>query len=84
MRHTRIIEKEDGWSDWITPVMDGYKMTCCDCGLVHNMKFQALEVTKRHSDGSWEADELDTDKYHIQLKASRNERSTGQVRRHMK
>lgn len=30
----------DGWTDWIQPVRRGYKMCCCDCGLVHNMDFR--------------------------------------------
>jgi len=28
---------EDGWSRWVQPVRRGYKLRCCDCGLVHNM-----------------------------------------------
>jgi len=31
---------EDGWSDWIYPVHKGYKMGCCDCGLVHDVDFK--------------------------------------------
>lgn len=33
---------EDGWSDWIQPVREGYKMSCCDCGLVHTMDFRVF------------------------------------------
>ncbi len=29
---------DDGWSDWIHP-LPGYRMACCDCGLVHRMEF---------------------------------------------
>ena len=58
-------EKEDGWSRWVQPVEQGYKMCCCDCGLVHTMDF-------RIEDG------------HIQFRAQRNNRSTGQVRRHQR
>lgn len=29
----------DGWCDWVMPVMDDYRMKCCDCGLVHQMEF---------------------------------------------
>ena len=25
---------------WVQPVVKGYKMECCDCGLVHNMDFR--------------------------------------------
>jgi len=25
---------------WIKPKKNGYKMMCCDCGLVHRMQFE--------------------------------------------
>ena len=31
------------WSRWVTPVMDGYKMACCDCGLVHVLDFAVVD-----------------------------------------
>lgn len=31
---------EDGWTDWVQPVREGYKFCCCDCGLVHTMDFR--------------------------------------------
>lgn len=31
------------WSRWVQPVMRKYLMACCDCGLVHEMQFQALQ-----------------------------------------
>lgn len=34
---------EDGWSEWIVPVLDGYQMSCCDCGLVHTIQFKAAD-----------------------------------------
>ena len=27
---------------WEKPVMKGYKMACCDCGLVHTMEFRVV------------------------------------------
>ena len=33
----------DGWSRWVYPVMDGYKLSCCDCGLVHDMQFRVTD-----------------------------------------
>lgn len=33
----------DGWSRWVYPVMKGYKMTCCDCGLVHDVDFRVTD-----------------------------------------
>lgn len=26
--------------EWIQPIRRGYKMACCDCGLVHTMDFR--------------------------------------------
>ena len=26
--------------EWVQPIRDGYKMACCDCGLVHRMDFR--------------------------------------------
>lgn len=27
-------------NEWVQPVMKGYKMGCCDCGLVHVLDFR--------------------------------------------
>ena len=29
-----------GWTDWIKPMMKGYKIRCCDCDLVHVFDFK--------------------------------------------
>ena len=45
-----------GWSDWQQPVMSGYLMQCCDCGLVHEMQFRVVEQTSPANDaGEWDA-----------------------------
>ena len=31
---------EDGYSEWVQPVTRGYRMQCCDCGLVHTLDFR--------------------------------------------
>jgi hypothetical protein len=31
--------KEESPGVWIRPVKKGYKMMCCDCGLVHKIDF---------------------------------------------
>jgi hypothetical protein len=36
---SRFVDDE-GWSRWIEPIEQGYKMSCCDCGLVHTMDFR--------------------------------------------
>lgn len=65
----------------VHPLMDKYKMSCCDCGLVHLMNFRALRVTKKMKKGWFEYEELDPKKYRIVLWASRDNRATGQIRR---
>lgn len=34
-------EPKDG--EWVQPVRKGYKMCCCDCGLVHNVDFRVKD-----------------------------------------
>lgn len=29
--------------DWVQPIKKGYKMACCDCGLVHSMNFRVVK-----------------------------------------
>lgn len=41
-RYLRMVELDDGWSEWVHP-LPGYKMSCCECGLVHNMQFKIVE-----------------------------------------
>lgn len=74
-------EKDNCWTRWISPIMDGYKIVCCDCGLVHDLEMKAVKVTKKNKDGSWEYKELDTNNFRIVFRAKRNNRSTGQCRR---
>jgi len=74
---------EDGWSEPDTPVMRGYKLCCCDCGLVHNVDFNVLEVTGYNKDGTWNAEYLPIENYRVELRMQRNNRSTGQIKRHM-
>ena len=51
--------------EWVQPKMFGYRTACCDCGLVHTLKFRVI-------------------KNKVQFQCFRNNRSTGQVRRHFK
>lgn len=34
------VAEDDGWSRWIFPHPERYKLACCDCGLVHDMQFR--------------------------------------------
>jgi len=33
-----------GFSRWVQPHMPKYLMSCCDCGLVHEMQFRVVET----------------------------------------
>ena len=37
MRYKKIEEGE-----WVQPVRKGYRMKCCDCGLVHIINFRTV------------------------------------------
>ena len=83
-RYRQEIEGEDGWSGEVAPQMKGYKMACCDCGLVHDIDFKIVKVTKTYKNGRWDAEDIEDTDYRVILKARRNNRATGQVRRHKK
>lgn len=86
-KYPTIIEgKKDGFSDWIKPKMKGYRMACCDCGLVHDLDFKVVKQTKiikKYKDGNHliEYENVRSKKYQIALRAKRNKRSTGQIRK---
>jgi hypothetical protein len=60
----RYYEPEAG--EWVRPVMEGYKMSCCDCGLVHTFNFSVKRV-----DG----------KYRVFFQVFRDNRATAAIRR---
>ncbi len=71
---------ETGWSDWISPLMDGYRMVCCDCGLSHDLQFKVF--TARSQSSGWFtvlADDVEDGR--VRFRARRNVRSTAQLRR---
>lgn len=53
--------------EWVSPVHKGYKMACCDCGLVHNMDFRIVKRGRTQD---------------VQFRVFRNNRSTAMKRRH--
>ncbi len=69
MRFTQHYAGKNGWSEWIRPRRRGYKMACCDCGLVHDLDFRIRK--------EWRGNV-------VEFKARRNKRSTASMRRHMK
>lgn len=71
---------QDG--ELVIPTMKGYRMSCCDCGLVHRLDFEAYRVIKRNPDGSFTVRAIPDGKGQVGLRATRDNRATGQLRRH--
>jgi hypothetical protein len=67
----------------VQPVMQGYRLSCCECGLTHTFEFKALEVMGEDGHEFVSAD-LPTDRYRVEFRCRVNSRSTSQIRRHMK
>lgn len=66
MKYPTIQNKE-----WVQPIRKGYKLCCCDCGLVHTVNFRLVN----NQTGLGKS---------IHMQFERNIRATGQVRRWMK
>ncbi len=60
----KYVKQEDG--DLIQPVMRGYKMQCCDCGLVHGLNFYVVKKGRGHK---------------VKFQVWRDNRATAAVRR---
>ena len=37
-----VVYKQVRDGEWIQPIMSGWKMSCCDCGLVHKIEFRIV------------------------------------------
>jgi hypothetical protein len=70
MRYKRVKDME-----WQMPILEGYKMACCDCGLVHTMNFKIIKEDNQ---------EEEIEGARVLVQATRNERATAQIRRHKK
>jgi hypothetical protein len=57
-------------NEWQYPIMKGYKMACCDCGLVHNMTFKVIDGDTQKSIKNGR----------VLIKATRNKVLTKQLR----
>ena len=64
-----------GWTRWIHPQMKGYRLVCCDCGLVHEMEFWAVQET-----APWKS--LPRTKYGVMFRLRRDARLTKGERKH--
>lgn len=60
-----VYEKPES-GEWVQPRRKGYKLACCDCGLVHRVDFRAL----KNGRGTF-----------VQFRCYRDNRSTAAMRR---
>lgn len=44
MRKLKFKKQKD--REWVQPIMKGYLMACCDCGLVHRLDFKIVGKKK--------------------------------------
>lgn len=72
----KYTQAHDG--DWILPEMKLYRMACCDCGLVHDLKFR---VVKAKSKGAGNFTVTAVRGFRVHFQASRNKRATAAKRR---
>lgn len=68
--------KSGRFTDWIRPVMTGYHMSCCDCGLVHTINFQAIQIVARLNGAWYRYKTLNKKDYQVEMKIRRNEKLT--------
>lgn len=59
--------------------MRGYKLACCDCGLVHDLEFNVLHVTEQRGE-EWDGEEMDREKYRVEFRARRDDQATAELR----
>ena len=57
--------------EWVQPVPRGYKLRCCDCGLVHTIDFRVVK---------W----AEGKRTKVQFRAYRDQRATAAIRREAK
>lgn len=72
MRYPQVFADKGKYSKWITPKVRGYRMACCDCGLVHELEFMAIDRKNRR---------LSCNKVQIKFRIKRNNRATAAIRR---
>lgn len=77
----QLATERRGFTKWTRPVMRGYKMACCDCGLVHEFDFHVIEVTQTLRSGAWRGRLLPMTRYRVQMRARRAERYTAWQRK---
>lgn len=64
---------KSGWSRWQMPIMEGYKLQCCGCDLVHDVEFTAMYRMRKRKNGYTEYRPLPLDKYRVRLRMKRED-----------
>ena len=64
MRYPQVYD-----GDRVRPTMSGYRIMCCDCGLVHKLDFFIVKTGRRR---------------HVEIKIARDLRATAATRRKKK
>lgn len=65
----------------VFPQMQGYRMACCDCGLVHEMNFRVVEVVSKDEDDFYSVTEPDNaEALRIILTSRRDDEETERIR----
>jgi hypothetical protein len=71
-----------GWCDWIAP-KQGYRMACCDCGLVHTLQFKVVKrVRTKATKPGYVVVGDEVKGVRVLFRAQRHRRATAQVRRY--
>jgi hypothetical protein len=69
----------------VAPQMKGYRMACCDCGLVHTIDFEVVRVVKQKANGVFTAaTPRDAAGLRVILIPRRDNRKTAALRREQK
>lgn len=84
-KYKTLIEGEDGWTEWVMPNPEGYKIACCDCGLIHDLEFEAFKVIEDdEARNRVRIKPLSRRLYGVRFRARRDMRATAQRRRKRK
>ena len=69
--HEHIPYQEVKPDSWVKPKMQGYKVECCDCGLIHEVDFRVVKIMERHDNGESTFEPVEDENLEIELRARR-------------
>lgn len=80
-RKPRLSYEEPKAGEWVHPCMKGYKLVCCDCGLVHILDFGVFTKGKKLKNGSYIVDNDNVKGHFAKFRVFRDNRATAAHRR---